>query len=829
MPDDLLADIIVSVADADQSVLAALALEAYGQEKYRLALAHIDRCCRTGGPVAEYLSLRALIRDRLGDTRGSLDDLLLAATIKPPADGDRRRLVHAALKAGDVDACLAAAAPLLAAQSPATGLLQTLEQAAPQGFGWLASDGDTAEIHLRWNGGNHLSLTVAWDEEQETRTVRAHEAGDPFEHQAVLRLAWPPGAGTVNASADIPIAGGPLARTRHRDERDRIEIVNARSLPIYDRPGATRHATIVIPAYRDFEATRACIASVLANVQADDNISVVVVDDNSPEPRLSSHIRDLANEGLITAVVRTRNGGFIAAVETALTLIPSGDIILLNADTLTPPGWIAALRRVAASDPRIGTVTPLSNNGELTSFPRPFQANPMPDPDTVAALDAAARQANGIEAIDIPNGIGFCLYITRACLEAAGGFGSAFLVSGYYEDVDFSLRVEKAGFRNVCATGVFVAHSGSASYLDAKRGLVLRNMGEILRRFPDIRPKTDWFIAHDPLAPARERILAAILGEGTPADLAVLVSVTGQADAQAIATASERSAEEKESVRTLVLRLDPAAPHRVSVTSQTPLPFDITLEADDMPDRLAGWLRAAGVSRLLHILYEPCAPAFLELGRKIGLPHDVAVMDVTAIPRPRARAATLFSSARRCFPGNAQVARTIGRQMPHLPAHPPLIRSLRHLTRIGHPMADSLLAVIPLAVDAAGFRDIAALAGALHRQHDDRAIVVLGRTVDDAALMRMGNAVVVGETSPKEWPRLIALYGCGAALISGSDGSGCDARLPFIDALPVPIAARSGGWLEEALLHDLDYSIDPALSPAEVADAVLSWLSATSR
>lgn len=824
---DLLSDMVVSIAEADQSTLAALALEAYRQEKYRLALAHIDRCCRTGGQVAEYLSLRALIRDRLGDSKGGLEDLLRASAIRPPGLGDWRRIMHAALKAGDLDACFVAAAPLLASQADPANLLRTLEQVTPQGIGWLSAREDGIDVHLRWNGWDRLSLTITWDDASQNRTIHAHPGGDPFEHGAVLALDWPPGAGTFGAAADIPIVGSPLKRTPALAAEDRIEIVNAQALPVYDPPGAPRHATIIIPVYRDLDATRACVDSVLDHLQAEDNVSVVVVDDNSPEPRLSAHVRDLANKGRVTTVARTRNGGFITAVETALALVPTGDIIILNADTLTPPGWVAALRQVAASDPRIGTITPLSNNGELTSCPRPFQANPMPTADVVATLDAAARRTNGTEAIDVPNGIGFCLYITRACLDAVGSFGSPFLTSGYYEDVDFSLRAEKAGFRNVCATGVFVAHSGSASYLDAKRGLVLRNMGEVLRRFPDIHRKTDWFIAHDPLAASRERLLSAILGEGTPADVAVLVSGAGHGDAEAIARANRDTGD----VHSLVLRFDPVQPHRIRVASDRPLPFEIPFDIRDRdaPERLAERLRVAGVSRLLHVLYHPCAPFFAELGRHLALPHDVAVMDEAAIARPRTRAATLFRTARHCFPGNRSILEALRRTMPQLSPDRPLLESRRNLTKVGRPMADSLPAVIPLEISAARFHDIAALAAAMHRARDERAIIVLGRTVDDAALMRMGNVIIVGDTAPDEWSRLITLYGCGAALISGGGGSCCDARLSFVDALPVPIVARSGGWLEEALLKDIDCPLDPVLSSDAAAQAVLTWLAAMSQ
>jgi GT2 family glycosyltransferase len=42
-------------------------------------------------------------------------------------------------------------------------------------------------------------------------------------------------------------------------------------------------------------------------------------------------------------------------------------------------------------------------------------------------------------AVDVPNGIGFCLYVTRRCLDEVGLLSEAFQ-RGYLEDVDFCLR-----------------------------------------------------------------------------------------------------------------------------------------------------------------------------------------------------------------------------------------------------------------------------------------------------------------------------------------------------------------------------------------------------
>ena len=96
------------------------------------------------------------------------------------------------------------------------------------------------------------------------------------------------------------------------------------------------------------------------------------------------------------------------------------DVILLNSDTVVPKDFAARLAEAAASDPDIGTVTPLSNNGEETSFPVANEANPIGGHDDVMAIDAIAAKVNAGRIIDIPNGTGFCLYITRECLDAVG-------------------------------------------------------------------------------------------------------------------------------------------------------------------------------------------------------------------------------------------------------------------------------------------------------------------------------------------------------------------------------------------------------------------------
>ena len=116
-------------------------------------------------------------------------------------------------------------------------------------------------------------------------------------------------------------------------------------------------------------------------------------------------------------------------------------------------------------------------------------------------MDDAARVANGGGAIVLPTGIGFCLYIRRACIDAVGPLSDLY-TRGYYEDVEFCLRARETGFRNVCATGVFVGHAGARSFLGEKRSLVVRNLVVLEARFPEHRLECAAFLKADPLAPA---------------------------------------------------------------------------------------------------------------------------------------------------------------------------------------------------------------------------------------------------------------------------------------------------------------------------------------
>jgi hypothetical protein len=233
---------------------------------------------------------------------------------------------------------------------------------------------------------------------------------------------------------------------------------------------------------------------------------VVAVDDASPDSKLSADLDKLAKAGRIGLIRNKMNMGFAGSVNRALEGRDAGeDVLLLNADTIVPPGAIEMLAAHVRGAPDIGTVTPLSNNGEDTSFPVRFGANPLPTSAEIAELHQIAAKTNRGRAIDLPNGVGFCLYINAAAVDRLGALSIAF-DRGYYEDVEFCLRAKQAGFRNVCAADAYVGHHGSASFGADKRALVVRNLRRLATAHPDYIATARAFEKADPLKPVIARI-----------------------------------------------------------------------------------------------------------------------------------------------------------------------------------------------------------------------------------------------------------------------------------------------------------------------------------
>ena len=267
---------------------------------------------------------------------------------------------------------------------------------------------------------------------------------------------------------------------------------------------------VVIPVYRDLDLTLAAIRNALRPAGVPH--VVVVVDDATPEPDLREALDRLAGAGLITLLRNDANRGFVASANRGLAARPDGDVVLLNSDALVFGDWLARLSQAAT--PGVASVTPLTNNGTICSYPVPNRDRADPLETPFDELDALTARVNEGEVVEVPVGVGFCMLMTRRALDAVGPLDERAFGAGYGEEADWSLRARAAGLRNVVAANTMVLHMGARSF-GTKRGSRLRAADVVLeRRWP--RHPAD-VAAHneaDPLRPARERLDEARLRRG---------------------------------------------------------------------------------------------------------------------------------------------------------------------------------------------------------------------------------------------------------------------------------------------------------------------------
>lgn len=274
---------------------------------------------------------------------------------------------------------------------------------------------------------------------------------------------------------------------------------------------------ILIPVYDDYQSSKDCIDSVLKSLDYNQNYyNLLIINDCSPCEKINDYLQTLSKIGVIELLCNTTNLGFIDTVNKGFSQHKKRDVILLNADTIIKSNALDRLYHCAYAVDKIATVTPFSNNAELVSFPLPMQNNHLINihQDT-EKLDKICKTVNNHQSIEIPTGVGCCMYIRRTALEEIGYLNNTELQRGYGEEVDLCLRFSAAGWENHCACNVFIAHLGGRSFKHEKRLRVVQNTQVLNKKHPNYQANYQDFLNKDPLYRYRNKIERVLVGENT--------------------------------------------------------------------------------------------------------------------------------------------------------------------------------------------------------------------------------------------------------------------------------------------------------------------------
>lgn len=266
----------------------------------------------------------------------------------------------------------------------------------------------------------------------------------------------------------------------------------------------THTVSVILPVYRGIEMTRRCIEAAMPGVLALPEAVLLAINDGSPDQGMQAMLESLVPlwPGRFHVLENPVNLGFVGTVNRGLAHFPAQDVVLLNSDVVVPADWLQRLRVEAYSHPQVATVTPFSNNATICSFPNFLEENVQPFALDVHAIDAVFRQSS-LPCIAAPTGIGFCMYIRRACLDQIGYLNAEKFGRGYGEENDLCQRAIKAGWLNLLSPNMYAYHEGGVSFSTDKQALVDRAMGVLDSLHPNYHADVQAFIQRDPVRAAR--------------------------------------------------------------------------------------------------------------------------------------------------------------------------------------------------------------------------------------------------------------------------------------------------------------------------------------
>ena len=216
-----------------------------------------------------------------------------------------------------------------------------------------------------------------------------------------------------------------------------------------------RPATIVIPVWNQWAATRACLASLRPTLGVHDQ--VVVVDNGSQDETAAG----LGATTWLTVVTNDQNRGFATACNQGAAEARNDVVVFLNNDTLVPSRWMEGLL-APFDDPSVFATGPRSN---FVSGPQ-LVSGATYDPGRMAELQRFARQwrhDHRGEVSEVSRLVGFCLAVRLAAFRQVGGFDEEFEVGGY-EDDDLCTRLQGSGGRLLITHESFVHHDGHRTF-----------------------------------------------------------------------------------------------------------------------------------------------------------------------------------------------------------------------------------------------------------------------------------------------------------------------------------------------------------------------------
>lgn len=219
--------------------------------------------------------------------------------------------------------------------------------------------------------------------------------------------------------------------------------------------------SIVVPVYNQLEYTKKFIES-LANISFEfhTRFELIIINNASNIDTEEYLNRLLKTFKKLKVINNSINKGFPKAINQGITVAEGKYILIANNDIIITKNSIERMINVLEMNSSIGIVGPVSNIVSGLQKDENAKYNSIEEMHKYAAQ---VRGKNKSQVLHFPRVAFLCTLIKREVIEKIGGLDERFS-PGNYEDDDFCLRAQLAGYKTVIAKDVFIHHFGSKSF-----------------------------------------------------------------------------------------------------------------------------------------------------------------------------------------------------------------------------------------------------------------------------------------------------------------------------------------------------------------------------
>ena len=239
---------------------------------------------------------------------------------------------------------------------------------------------------------------------------------------------------------------------------------------------------------------RLCLQSLLASMPAltrnGNPPEFILADDHSDGAHaVAPVIRDFrdalraSGDHSVRAMRFRRQVHYAHGLAYTFSLARGDEIFFLSHDMIVTPHCIDELRAVAAGNSQIGILRPSSPHMDWAGAVKFVPPQPPHSIEDVFAISARVREHHRGETTDWPMLIGDAMWVRREVIDRIGVFDDGFY--GFWADIDYGVRLHRAGFRHAIARGAWLHHEGNGAAKEAALSggkPLVQNQTEMLAR-----------------------------------------------------------------------------------------------------------------------------------------------------------------------------------------------------------------------------------------------------------------------------------------------------------------------------------------------------------